>query len=391
MEQASERMMRLSQRLPEDLSDSPFFSERSKLKREISTYLDLTVSSPLKTGQAFPLEEVLAEAVPKFSVWNPDANGCFDARKAVSDYFAERGGNFSPDDIQLFSSTSEAYSVLFKTLCDSGDAILTPMPGYPLLDSLASLENIKTAPYFLKRASGKWELDADSLYTFPPRTKIFLAVSPHNPTGHVFSKAEWETVVDFASREELSIVVDEVFGDFIYDGSERPWNWDSRNVPVFFLGGFSKSVGSPQLKLGWMAYRSGRLGCSLKSAIEYVADAYLSVSSPAFSLAAPMLKKSLSYEKRIETRVRENLKILRERFSSKSIVPDVQGGWYAALHFDGLDDEELTLRLLRKAKVLVQPGFFFDFDGDGWIVLSLLQDSKIFAEAVERIYLEVAV
>ncbi len=383
--------MRLSRRLPEDLSDSPFFSELSKLKREISTYLDLTVSSPLKTGLAFLLDEVLAEAIPKFSVWNPDANGWFEARKAVSDYFAGRSGNFSPDDIQLFSSTSEAYSVLFKTLCDADDTILTPMPGYPLLDSLAALENMKTAPYFLRLSDGKWKLDTDSLYSFPPRTKILLAVSPHNPTGHVFSKAEWETVVDFASREELSIVVDEVFGDFIYDGSERPWNWESRDVPVFFLGGFSKSVGSPQLKLGWMAYRTGRLGNPLKSAIEYVADAYLSVSSPAFSLAAPMLQKSLPYEKRIETRVRENLRILRERFRSKDVMPDVQGGWYAALHFDGLDDEKLTLRLLRQAKVLVQPGFFFDFDGDGWIVLSLLQDSKIFAEAVERIYLEVAV
>ncbi len=383
--------MRLSRRLPEDLSDSPFFLELSKLKRKIPDFLDLTVSSPLKTGQAFPLEEVLPEAIPKFSVWNPDANGWFEARKAVSGYFAERGGNFSPDDIQLFSSTSEAYSVLFKTLCDADDAILTPMPGYPLLDSLASLENMKTAPYFLRLSDGKWELDADSLYSFPPRTKILLAVSPHNPTGHVLSKPEWEALVNFASREELSIVVDEVFGDFIYDGSERPWNWDSRDVPVFFLGGFSKSVGSPQLKLGWMAYRTGRLGNPLKSAIEYVADAYLSVSSPAFSLAAPMLERSLPYEKRIETRVRENLKILRERFRSKDVAPDVQGGWYAALRFEGFDDEMLTLRLLKQAKVLVHPGFFFDFEEDGWIVLCLLQDPKIFAEAVERIYLEVAV
>ena len=383
-------MMRLSRRLPEDLSDSPFFSELSRARREIPDYLDLTVSSPLKTGQAFPLEDVLSEAIPGFFVWNPDANGWLEARKAVSAYFAARGRNFPPEDIQLFSSTSEAYSVLFKTLCDAGDAILTPMPGYPLLDSLAALEFLKTAPYFLRQANGKWKLDADSLYAFPPRTKILLVVSPNNPTGHVLSKLEWDALVNFASREGLSIVVDEVFGDFIHDGSERPWNWDSRDVPVFFLGGFSKSVGSPQLKLGWMAYRTGRLGNSLKSAIEYVADAYLSVSSPAFSLAAPMLERSLSYERRIEARVRENLETLRKRFPSKALMPDVQGGWYAALHFDG-DDEEVTLRLLRKAKVLVQPGFFFDFDEDGWIVLSLLQDPKVLADAVERIYLEVAV
>ncbi len=383
--------MRLSRRLPADLSDSPFFSELSKARREVPDFLDLTVSSPLKTGLAFPLESVLSEAIPKFSVWNPDANGWLEARKAVSAYFAARGGNFSSEDIQLFSSTSEAYSVLFKTLCDTDDAILTPMPGYPLLDSLASLEFLRTAPYFLRRADGKWKLDADSLCAFPARTKILLVVSPNNPTGHVVSKPEWDALVDFASREGLSIVVDEVFGDFIYDGTERPWNWDSRDVPVFFLGGFSKSVGSPQLKLAWMAYRAGRLGNSLRSAIEYVADAYLSVASPAFALAAPMLESSLSYVEGVTVRVKENLRALRERFPSSDVMPSVQGGWYAALRFEGFEDEALVLRLLRKAKVLVQPGFLFDFDEDGWIVASLLQKPEAFAEALQRIYLEVAV
>lgn len=383
--------MRLSRRLPENLSDSPFFSELSRLKRLFPNCLDLTVSSPLKVGLSFPLREALPDAIPKFSVWNPDANGWLESRMAVSRYFAVRGGNFSAEDIQLFSSTSEAYSVLFKTLCDPGDAILTPLPGYPLLDSLAALEFLKTAPYFLKRADGRWKLDVDSLYAFPPRTKILLVVSPNNPTGHVMSKAEWDASVEFAERENLSIVVDEVFGDFIYDGSERPWNWDSRDVPVFFLGGFSKSVGSPELKLGWMAYRAGKFGNLLKSAVEYVADAYLSVSSPAFALAAPMLENSLAYEKKIESRIRGNWSVLRARFPFADVLPDVQGGWYAALRFEDLDDEELTLRLLRKAGVLVQPGFFFDFDGDGWIVLSLLAEREKFAEAVERIYLEVAV
>lgn len=383
--------MRLSRRLPENLSDSPFFSELSRLKRLFPNYLDLTVSSPLKTGLPFPLRDALPEALPKFSVWNPDANGWLESRMAVSRYYAERGGNFSAEDILLFSSTSEAYSVLFKTLCDPGDAILTPLPGYPLLDSLAALEFLKTAPYFLKQSDGKWKLDVDSLYAFPPRTKILLLVSPNNPTGHVLSKAEWEAAVEFAERENLSIVVDEVFGDFIYDGSERPWNWDSRDVPVFFLGGFSKSVGSPELKLGWMAYRTGKLGDLLMSAVEYVADAYLSVASPAFALAAPMLGKSLGYERTVEARIRGNWSVLRVRFPLADVLPDVQGGWYAALHFDGFDDEELTLRLLRKAGVLVQPGFFFDFDGDGWIVLSLLADPETFSEAVEKIYLEVAV
>lgn len=362
----------LSQRLPEDLSDSPFFMQLSALKKKVGTFTDLTLSSPLKVGLAFDLKPALDEASQKFSIWNPDSSGWEESRKAVAAYFQERGGYFHPEWIQLTSSTSEAYSILFKTLCDPGDVILTPLPGYPLLESLAALEYLKTAPYFLKREKEKWALDLDSLCTFPAHTKILLLVSPNNPTGHVLSHAEWDAVIDFASRENLAIIVDEVFGDFIYDGTERPWNWDSKDVPVFFLGGFSKSVGSPQLKLGWIAYRPGRLGEKLKAAIEFVADAYLSVASPAFALAEPMLRASKEYEEKISERVQENLQILRKKFPSTEIFPQVQGGWYAALHFDGEEDEALTLRLLEEKKILVQPGFLFDFDEDGWIVISLL-------------------
>ncbi len=374
-----------SSRLPEDLSDSPFFLQLSALKRKVGTWTDLTVSTPLSAGIPFDLDSVLSAASGNFSVWNPDSSGWLQTREAVARYFAERGGSFDVEHIQLTASTSEAYSILFKTLCNPGDAILTPVPGYPLLDSLAALEFLKTFPYFLICADGKWRLDSGSLCAFPPQTKILLIVSPNNPTGHVFSKEEWNAAVEMASRENWAIVVDEVFGDFIYDGTERPWNWDSKDVPVFFLGGLSKSVGSPQLKLGWMAYRPGRLGARLKETVEYVADAYLSVSSPAFALATPMLSHSLEYEAKIQKRICDNLSVLRSVFGQVEVVPNVQGGWYAALHFDGEEDDVLTLRLFRKHGILVQPGFLFDFPEDGWIVVSLLTETFAFEQALRKI------
>ncbi|MFA6835732.1 MAG: pyridoxal phosphate-dependent aminotransferase [Fibrobacteraceae bacterium] len=381
-------MIHLSQRLPADLSDSPFFSELAKAKREVKDYIDLTVSSPLKTGLSFDLASAVEASKGKWDCWNPDSSGAIFAREAVARYYAERGGFFDAGHILLTASTSEAYSIIFKTLCEAGDSILTPLPGYPLLDALAGLEYLDTAPYFLKRCGDKWVLDEDSLYSFPERSRILLIVSPHNPTGHSISHKEWDLAVEFASENDLAIVVDEVFGDFIYDKSvERPWMWDSKDVPVFFLNGLSKTVGSPELKLGWMAYREGELKGELKRALEYVADAYLSVSSPAFALAPQMLAISKDYEQSIIDRAKRNLQVLRSAFPSKGIFPDVQGGWYAAIHFEGADDERLTLKLLRDAKVLVQPGFFFDFDEDGWIVLSLLLETDSFEKAVNGIHL----
>ena len=350
------------------------------------------------------------------------------------EYYRERGGAFTAGQIILTASTSEAYSVLFKTFCDPGDVILTPMPGYPLLDTLAQLEHLECAPYFLKlardkRGSFRFVLDSDSLLAAPERAKILLLVSPHNPTGHCVSREEWNEAVRFCEENNMILVVDEVFADYAFsDKVQRSWQYviaqtshgnahaphviaseakqsmnvecanlwdagggdfinlpeDGPKCPIFWLNGLSKAVGSPQLKLGWMAFYAPREKFEeIRAALEFVEDAYLSVSSPAQSLARPTLAASAAYESRIRERLLQNWNMLRETFPSK-YCPEVLGGWYAVVRL-GDDDEELTLRLLREKHVLVQPGFFFDFDEDGWVVISLLQEPALFKQAIHRI------
>ena len=422
----------LSSRLPKDLSPSPFFAELEKVKDSVRTeadFIDMTVSSPLRVGLPFDLQPAVDEARGEFGTWVADAAGRRDAREAVAEYYRERGGAFTAGQIILTASTSEAYSVLFKTFCDPGDVILTPMPGYPLLDTLAQLEHLECAPYFLKfardkRGSFRFVLDIDSLLAAPERAKILLLVSPHNPTGHCVSRDEWNEAVRFCEENNLILVVDEVFGDYAFSEKvQRSWKYllderretrdesvchpernevkskdlwdagggdfinlpeDGPKCPIFWLNGLSKAVGSPQLKLGWMAFYAPREKFEeIRAALEFVEDAYLSVSAPAQALARPMLAASAAYESRIRERLLANWNTLREAFPSK-YCPEVLGGWYAVLRL-GEDDEEITLRLLREKHVLVQPGFFFDFDEDGWVVISLLQESSIFKEAIRRI------
>ena len=498
----------LSSRLPKDLSPSPFFTELENIKavvRNEPDFIDMTVSSPLRVGLPFDLAPAVEKAKSEFGTWVADAAGRRDAREAVAEYYRERGGAFTAGQIILTASTSEAYSVLFKTFCDPGDVILTPMPGYPLLDTLAQLEHLECAPYFLKlkretfkarvatnkvghederrkrsnvilksspfqmlqgnkRDSFRFVLDSDSLLAAPERAKILLLVSPHNPTGHCVSCEEWNEAVRFCEENNMILVVDEVFADYAFsDKVQRSWKYlfekgDSRSepgmtseagvaseclcpdmtepnchaqsattnktndnqechpertlersdrgkskdlwdagggdfinlpengpkCPIFWLNGLSKAVGSPQLKLGWMAFYAPREKFEeIRAALEFVEDAYLSVSAPAQSLARPMLAASAAYESRIRERLLQNWNTLREAFPSK-YCPEVLGGWYAVVRL-GEDDEEITLRLLREKHVLVQPGFFFDFDEDGWVVISLLQEPAIFKEAIHRI------
>ena len=475
----------LSSRLPKDLSPSPFFAELERTKAEVLAkcanadghvgnvaelpFIDMTVSSPVKAGLPIDLDAAVDEGRESFGCWNPDAAGWKSAREAVVEYYRERGGHFTAGQIILTASTSGAYSVLFKTFCDPGDVILTPMPGYPLLDTLAQLEHLECAPYFLKLkreiASGaahsrndksaaknnvilseahdssaqlcqpasslsqhspstslrahsakqsktetsfRFVLDSDSLLAAPERVKILLLVSPHNPTGHCVSREEWNAAVRFCEDNNMILVVDEVFGDygfspevrrsweFLMGGEPEPANFfdagggdyinlpeDGPKCPIFWLNGLSKAVGSPQLKLGWMAFYAPREKFEpIRAALEFVEDAYLSVSAPAQALGISLLPKAAAYESRVRERLLQNWQTLREAFPSK-YCPEVLGGWYAVLRL-GEDDEELTLRLLREKHVLVQPGFFFDFDEDGWVVISLLQEPAQFKQAIER-------
>ncbi|SHM96895.1 pyridoxal phosphate-dependent aminotransferase [Fibrobacter sp. UWB7] len=435
----------LSSRLPKDLSPSPFFDELERAKADVLAecvganslpFIDMTVSSPVKAGLPVDLDDAVDEGRKAFGNWSPDAAGWKSAREAVVEYYRERGGNFTAGQIILTASTSEAYSVLFKTFCDPGDVILTPMPGYPLLDTLAQLEHLDCAPYFLKlvrqpvkakknvilsgaknpvKSSFRFVLDSDSLLAAPERAKILLLVSPHNPTGHCVSREEWNEAVRFCEENNMILVVDEVFGDYAFsDKVSRTWQYvfdschpernevesmdlwdagggdfinlpeDGPKCPIFWLNGLSKAVGSPQLKLGWMAFYAPRENFEeIRAALEFVEDAYLSVSAPAQALGISLLPKASAYESKVLDRLQQNWQTLREAFPSK-YCPEVLGGWYAVVRL-GEDDEELTLRLLREKHVLVQPGFFFDFDEDGWVVMSLLQDPAIFKEAIQRI------
>ena len=391
-----------------DLTPTPFFAELERAKSDVLKdaaagglpLVDMTVSSPLRVGLPFDLEPAVDSVKAEFNLWDTNPAGTLKAREAVSEYYRSRGGNFTPDQILLTASTSEAYSILFKAFCNPGDAILTPVPGYPLLDTLAELENLECYPYFLKlsrsgagkerRGEFHFALDTDSLLSAPANARILLLVCPHNPTGHSVGLPEWKEAVRFCEERNLVLVVDEVFGDYSYDANvRRSWQFlaqgsEKPRCPIVWLNGLSKVCGSPQVKLGWMAvYAPEDIRESIHETLEYVADAYLSVSSMAQALATPLLAESANYEKRIQERLQQNLAVLREKFPSK-YCPEVSGGWYAVVRL-GDNDEELTLRLLREKHVLVQPGFFFDFEEDGWIVISLLQEPDIFAEGLRRI------
>jgi len=354
--------------------------------------LDLTTSNPTRAGLKYDAENLLgAFSNDKALDYDPQSKGLLSAREAVAEYYRQEHDIFQldPERIILTTSTSEAYSYIFRLLCNADDEILVPKPSYPLFEFLADLQDVRLIPYPLLYDHG-WQIDFPSLYkSVTHRTRAVVVVHPNNPTGSFVRGEEVSALSGFCKEYGLAIIADEVFLDYALDGAPRTSFAKNDEVLTFALSGVSKVSGLPQMKLAWMVVNGPPDSATdAMSRLEIIADTYLSMSTP-IQLAAPVL---LDQRKNIQPllldRTRENLQeldraLLRQKSCQRLAV---EGGWYTILRVPVTrSDEELSIELVQRAGVLVHPGHFFDFASEGNLVLSLITASDAFREGVKRI------
>jgi alanine-synthesizing transaminase len=355
--------------------------------------INLTLSNPTRAGIAYPEHLLAPLGLDRGLDYSPEPLGDASARTAVAARYARRGIAIPVERIALTASTSEAYSLLFKLLCDAGDTVLTPIPSYPLFDHLTQLESVVRRPYRLG-FHGAWSIDfVDLDRVWTTDTRAVLAVSPNNPTGSVLTESDAAQLVQRCVSGGAALIVDEVFADYpLRDGIAEPAALDAGDALVFRLGGLSKSAGLPQVKLGWIAVSGPEaLVAEAVDRLELVCDTYLSVSTPVQLAAAELLRASESVRDRIRERIRANYRTLTtlasERAGRRVSVLPVEGGWSAVLRVPAMIGEEgLALDLLDRG-IVVHPGFFFDFPHEAFIVISLLPEPHTFEQGV-RILLE---
>jgi alanine-synthesizing transaminase len=347
-------------------------------RRNGTQVLDLTESNPTRAGLAYPQAEILAAlADPTALRYHPSPRGLDSAREAVAGYYRDRGTQIDSEQILLTASTSEAYAYLFKLLTNPGDEILAPRPSYPLFEFLAGLESVNIRQYPL-RYDGVWHVDFDALEkAITPRTRGIVVVNLNNPTGSFLKRAELDRLDSLAAERRLAILSDEVFRDYGFgEDAERVSTLaGERQALTFSMSGLSKIAGLPQMKLGWVAL-SGPDREQAMDALELIADTYLSVSTTVQAALPRLLGLSDGILEQIRRRTASNLARLREAIHGSSAalqVPRVR------------TEEEWTLKLLGESDVLVQPGFFFDFETEAFLVLSLLPEPGTFAEGASRI------
>lgn len=352
--------------------------------------LDLTASNPTTCGFRYDQAAILNSLTDANALkYEPDPHGLLQARKAVCEYYAERSECVSADDLFLTASTSEAYSFIFRLLCDPGDEILIPTPSYPLFEFLADLQDVKLVRYPLFYDHG-WHIDFHSLeQAVTQRTRAVIVVHPNNPTGHFTKREEMAALNRLCYSGEMAIIADEVFLDFQIEDGKAPSFSGNTEALSFTMSGLSKISGLPQMKLAWIVV-SGPASKKEEALarLEVIADTYLSVSTP-IQLAVPvLLTQRYNFQNSLMSRVRQNLAELdRQLEMQKSCTRlRVEAGWYIVLRIPAIrQDDELALKLLQEHGVYVHPGHFYDFPGDGSLVLSLITPESEFAEGLVKI------
>ncbi len=353
---------------------------------------DLTISNPTRVGLSYPEDLLDLLAQPAALHYTPAPFGVRAGREAIAAHLSGRGVPVAPDRIVLTASTSEAYSLLFKLLCDPADLVLVPQPSYPLLEHLTRLDGVVANPYALEY-HGRWELSLDSLQrAVEPRARAVVLVNPNNPTGSFTRADEQDAVLRTAATHELAIISDEVFD--VYPLADRPTGRSGALVGqtealAFTLGGLSKLAALPQVKLGWILVSGpDTLVRRALDRLELICDSYLSVATPVQLAVGMLLERTAPLTDEIRRRVRANYATLHRlvsRFPACQVL-QAEAGWYAVVQVPATRSEEaLVIDLIEEDRVLVYPGYFFDFPREAFLVVSLLPESDGFAGAVTRV------
>lgn len=378
--------MRFSSRV--DISEpNPIAKAEAEAKANGITLGKLNDSNPTKHALA-------SELLP--DIYGAEPRGQRYAREALAAFLHEQGNTATADDLYILSSTSEAYSWLIKLLCNAGDAVLAPKPGYPLIESIARLECVDMIEY-QQRFDGSWYIDVAELREALEgedggRIRALVLINPNNPTGSYVKASEREAIVRLCHDHEVAIIADEVF----YDYDLEPFDGNARlagetGTLTFTLDGFSKTLAAPHAKVGWIQVSGPAAEVDeAKRRLDVVADDYLPMSEIIAKQIPAMLGAAAAQTARVRERVQTNLAALHTMLDDDEqgmvSVLRAEGGWNVLLRVPSvLDENELVLSMIEKHGISGQPGYFFDMTSNGYLAISLLPEPDEFRHNVQTV------
>ena len=404
-----------SSRLPYDLTPNPLTQATADLLARGVSIMDLTLANPTRAGLQYPHEAIaVALSEGARAPYDPEPRGLSLTRDAIAAYYSEDGRVVQPQDLHCTASTSEAYGMLLRLLCDPGDDICVAYPAYPLFSFLTAMEGVRLRPYELRRTPlGTWRISFPSLEgAIGERTRAVVVVNPSNPAGSYLQSDELHRLDALCAAHGIALIVDEVFFDYpLGDGPRARSVGTSGDALRFTLNGLSKILALPQLKLAWIITEGpASLRREAAERLDVIADTYLSAATPVMHAAPRLFALRDALQRQIGERCARNLQVAQEGLGDRLLTPE--GGWNAVIALgsdmrperfqptgsvggaqdrrgdegsSGADDERRALALLREHHVLLHPGYLFDFPEGDRGVISLLTGPSVFAHGIQRI------
>jgi aspartate/methionine/tyrosine aminotransferase len=352
--------------------------------------IDLTQSNPTECGFLYDAQAILgALNDPASLTYRPVAQGLPPAREAVAAYYRQHDCEVNADEIFLTTSTSEAYSFLLRLLCNPGDELLIPQPGYPLLNFLADLQDVKLVHYPLLYDYA-WQIDFHALrQALTPRTRAIAVVNPNNPTGHFYKPDEIAQLNDICRERDIAILADEVFLDFALDNDKPRTLAANQRALTFTMSGLSKISGLPQMKVAWLVASGPQaLKQQATARLEMITDTFLSMNAPVQWAIGTLLDQRHNFCEECLRRVRQNLAQLDAQLARQKLCSrlQIEGGWYVTLQIPRtISDDDLAFELLQARGVYLHPGHFYDFPTDGYLVVSLITPEAEFGAGLAAV------
>ena len=381
--------MNFSERTNWNLAENELTAAIRQRRASGRELFDLTTSNPTHAGFNYNAAALLDPLLnPGVLHYEPDPLGMVVAREAVARYYSDLGHRVPLDRICLTTSTSEAYSFLFRLLCNHGDEVLVASPSYPLFDFIARLDDVQLREYPLlydpnaDLVTGQgWSIDLHALEaSITPKTRAVILVHPNNPTGNFVSEQERAHLQELCALRQLTLIVDEVFLDYALGKPQPSFAAAESDCLTFVLSGISKVCGLPQMKASWIvAGGPSRVVHQAMQRIEIIADTFLSMNALVQQSLPAWLRIRHAIQHQIRERMRTNLAVLDAHLQGTEIQRlALQGGWTAVLRVPRtVEGREFVVAALDRG-VLVQPGNFYGL-GDARAVVSLLTPPDIWA------------
>jgi aspartate/methionine/tyrosine aminotransferase len=299
-------------------------------------------------------------------------------RQAIAGLYTTTG----PDDV-LVAAPEEAIFIYMQTLLSAGDEVVAVAPAYQSLHEVARSLGCRVLPWQLSPGERGWHADLDRLESLlNDHTRLLVLNFPHNPTGYLPAPAEFEAILALAEQRGIYVFCDEMYRLLEYDPVRRLPAACDLYERATSLGGMSKSLALPGLRIGWLATRAEGLRSRWQEYKDYTT---ICSSAPSEILALMGLNARTSILARNLGIIRANLELATAFFERHAglfrwLPPEAGSVAFPMWLGDGAVEQFCT-HIVERQGVMVVPGTMFDFPGQHF---RLGLGRRNFPEALEK-------